>query len=71
MIAIEFQTHIKDGVIEVPTEYRDQLVGTVKVIVLSQTPKKPQGIIAQLLAQPINDPLFTPLTRDEIYHGRA
>lgn len=63
MLVIEFQTHVKNGMIEVPAEYRDQLVGPVRVILLTQPPKQPRGIIAQLLEHPINDPSFTPLTR--------
>jgi hypothetical protein len=71
MIAIEFQTRVKDGMIEVPDEYRDQLVGAVRVIVLTQPPKQPRGIIAELLEHPIDDPAFVPLTREEIYRDRT
>ncbi len=70
MLAFEFQTHIKNGVIEVPAEYRDQLSGTVRIIILAPALQKPQGIIAQLLEHPIQDQYFTPLTRDEIYQER-
>lgn len=71
MIAFEFQTHIKNGIIEVPVEYRDQLPDTVRIIILAPTVQQPQGIIAQLLANPIQDEHFTPLTRDEIYQDRV
>jgi hypothetical protein len=71
MIAFEFQTHIKNEVIEVPAEYRDQLPETVRIIILAPTVQQPQGIIAQLLANPIQDKYFAPLTRDEIYHDRV
>jgi len=71
MIAIEFQTRVKDGMIEVPTEYRDQLIGAVRVIVLTQPPTLSGGIIAELLEHPINDPSFTPLPREEIYRDRT
>ncbi len=70
MLAFEFQTHIKNGVIEVPAEYRDQLSGTVRIIILAPTLQKPQGMIAQLLEHPIQDQHFTPLSRDEIYQER-
>jgi hypothetical protein len=40
MQAIEFQTHIKNGMIEIPEKYRQQVVSQqVRVIVLSE----PQG----------------------------
>jgi hypothetical protein len=70
MIAIEFQTTVKNGVIEVPEEYLEQLTDAVRVIILA--PEKPAGtgIIARLLADPIRDPNFVPMTRDKIYEGR-
>ena len=71
MIAIEFQTRVKDVVIEVPSEYRDQLVGAVRVIVLTQPLTPSRGIIAELLDHPIHDPSFTPLPREEIYRDRT
>ena len=71
MIAYEFQTNIKDGIIELPEEYRDQLKGIVRVTILAQPLKKQQRIIAKLLKNPIKDPSFTPLTRDEIYQDRG
>ncbi|MCX7706857.1 MAG: hypothetical protein N2204_02480 [Anaerolineae bacterium] len=36
MYGIEFQTIIKDGVIEVPPEYRERLAAKVRVILLSE-----------------------------------
>lgn len=71
MIAFEFQASVKDGVIEVPVEYRDQLPATVRIIIIASTAQQPQGIIAQLLENPIQDERFTPLTRDEVYGERA
>ncbi|HMQ51031.1 MAG TPA: hypothetical protein PKE64_12385 [Anaerolineae bacterium] len=70
MIAIEFQTSVKNGIIEIPEEYRDQVAGAVRVIVLRQPPKDQEGILARLLKNPIQDPSFKPLTRDEIYQDR-
>ena len=35
MYAVEFQTKIKDGMIEIPPEYRQKLAAEVRVIVLS------------------------------------
>ncbi|MCB0114657.1 MAG: hypothetical protein KDD84_11225 [Caldilineaceae bacterium] len=71
MIAVEFQTTVKNGVIEVPTEYREQLSDSVRVIILSRGKPGGTGIIARLLADPIRDPNFVPMTRDEIYEGRG
>lgn len=71
MIAVEFQTNIKDGTIEVPLQYRNAFTGSVRVIILSQETRRPSKIIHRLLQNPINDPTFTPLTRDEIYGERT
>ena len=71
MIAIEFQTNVKDGTIEVPAQYRTIFTGPVRVILLSQDTRRPSKIIHRLLEHPIEDPTFNPLTRDEIYNERA
>jgi hypothetical protein len=70
MFAIEFQARVKDGVIEIPHEYRDQLTESVRVIILASERPQGTGIIARLLAHPLHDPTFVPLTRDEIYQDR-
>ena len=67
MYAIEFQASIKDGLIEVPDEYRHRFRGSVRVIVLSQEVKPEVATIEHLLNNPIKAPNFTPLKRDEIY----
>ena len=67
MIAIEFQTHVKDGTIEVPEQYRDEVQGEVRVIILRTDRQKKSKIIERLLQQPLQDPSFRPLTRDELY----
>ena len=70
MIAVEFQTNIKDGSIEVPVQYRNAFTGTVRVIILAQETRRSSKIIHRLLENPINNPSFTPLTREEIYNDR-
>ncbi len=67
MIAIEFHTRIKDGAIEIPAEYLDQLSGSVRVIILRTEHQKTSKIIERVLREPIYDPTFTPLRRDDIY----
>ncbi len=70
MFAVEFQTHVRDGVIEVPAEYQNQVNGSVRVIVMTPDRAQHTGIIARLLAYPIQDDTFVPLTREEIYQER-
>ncbi len=71
MFAIEFQARVKDGLIEIPEEYRDRLTESVRVIILAPERSRGTGIIARLLDRPIQDPTFVPMTRDEIYDDRT
>ncbi|MBP6788519.1 MAG: hypothetical protein KA170_13075 [Candidatus Promineofilum sp.] len=78
MFAIEFESKIRDGVIEVPAEYRERLRresgdDTVRVIVLTGEaaeervrPEQPD-MLYQLLNSPIQAEGFRPLKRDEIH----
>lgn len=70
MYAIEFQTKVKDGSIEIPEEYRDQLKGSVRVIVLVEENTANFDMIEHLLANPLDVEGFKPLTREEIYEQR-
>jgi len=67
MHAIEFQTKVKDGSIAIPEEYRDQLKGSVRVILLAEESTEKFDMIEHLLANPLNVEGFKPLAREEIY----
>jgi hypothetical protein len=70
--AIEFQTNVQSGNIQIPETYRTALEGEIVKVVILKTQHKTAavGIIAQLLQQPI--PLTgKPLSRDEIYDRHA
>lgn len=71
MNAFEFQATPKNGHIEIPAEYQDKIVGTVRVIVLSSE-RRPAttNVIDQLLEHPLAVEGFVPLTREEIYERR-
>lgn len=68
MRAVEFSTSIRNGMIEVPEEYRRDLSDHVRVILLADE-KKLAGVnlIDLLLQDPIRIRDFHPLTREEIY----
>jgi hypothetical protein len=78
MFAIEFQSKIRNGIIEVPAEYRERLRrqsgdDTVRVIVLTGEaagehghPEQPD-ILYQLLNNPLQLKGFRPLKRDETH----
>ena len=66
--AIEFQATIHNGVIEVPAEYRDQVQGQVRVILLADAPGPWQpDLIGHLLDHPIELAEFQPFTREALY----
>jgi hypothetical protein len=49
MYAVEFQAKVKNGIIEIPARYRDQIKQMVRVIVLAEPDDKPSNLIDQLL----------------------
>jgi hypothetical protein len=68
MLAIEFQTTVKNGIIEIPRQYLRNLTDRVRVILLiEEAPQTTVNFIDQLLAHPIRVKDFRPLTREEIY----
>ena len=70
MYAVEFQTTIQDGKIEVPLEYRAQLGEQVRVILLAEgedPTAEAWDMIEHLLEHPIVAKEFRPLSREKIY----
>ena len=67
--AVEFQAIVKNGMIEIPREYRQRLSQRVRVIVLAEEERKaqPASLIDDLLLNPIKIEGFRPLTRDEAH----
>lgn len=68
MFAIEFQAIVKDGVIKIPEEYRDNFKDGVRVLLLTEEPlQRVSKLIDELLGTPIQLEAFQPFARDEIY----
>jgi hypothetical protein len=68
MRAVEFQVTIKDGLIEIPLEYRGQVRGRVRVILLAdEAPAGKVNMIDYLLAHPTKAQGFKPLTRRDAH----
>ncbi len=63
MYAIEFQAKVKNGTIEIPSQYRDKLSQTVKVVVLAEAEDKSNNLIDDLLETPLRIKGFKPLSR--------
>lgn len=71
MSVFEFQANPQNGSIEIPAEYKDKIVGTVHVIVLSQEKSISTGdMVDRLLEHPLEIENFAPLMRDEVYERR-
>ena len=62
---VEFQATVKNGIIEIPAQYRDQLKQRVRVIVLAEPDDKTGNLIDQLLETPLHVKGFKPLTRED------
>lgn len=68
MYAVEFQTTVQNGTIQIPHEYVQRIPSRVKVILLAAEERHPTtNLIDQLLANPLKIKNFKPLTRAEIY----
>ena len=68
MDTIEFQTEVKNGVIEIPGEYRKQLTKHVRVILLpGEKSVTSENFIEVLLAELCAWKDFCPLTREEAH----
>lgn len=81
MYAIEFLTKIKNGIIEIPQEYRKRLQqedadSDIRVILLTkerapvEQPDTDKDFIEYLLSNPLQVSNFSPLNRDEL-HARS
>lgn len=68
MLSVAFQTDVEEGIIRIPTEYRQEFHNRVTVILLRDEPvAQEDDIIGELLVQPIQVKDFRPLSRAEIY----
>jgi len=68
METVEFQATVKDGVIEIPSEYREGLSARVRVILLpEESEEAATDFIGRLLAHPIRRKGFRLLSRGEAH----
>lgn len=69
MKTFEFQTSIKDGIIEIPELYKADLSAQshVHVIVIPKLQSQPTSFLHYFLDHPIVASSFTPLKREDIY----
>ena len=69
MSTIEFEAEVRNGVIEIPLEYRDLIGKSVRVTLSSDSPETQPSvtIIDQWLASPIRIADFKPLSREQAH----
>lgn len=66
MSSIEFETTVRDGIIEIPPEYRGRVIGRVNVRMEPAVPHRPApNLIDELISRPLRIPGFRPLSREE------
>lgn len=73
MSTITFTSSIKNGVIEIPEEYRQKIgdLGPVEVTIINKKETAKTGIIAELIENPIIVDEFQPLTREEAHERQS
>jgi hypothetical protein len=68
MMTVQFQTKIKDGVIQVPKKYQGKFDNRVRVILRAESKKTARAnFLDQLMANPVKVKNFKRLTREQIY----
>ena len=71
MFSVEFQTNVKNVVIEIPNEYKQELDNnSVRVIIIRKQKTSTTGMIARLMSNPLEVKDFTPLTREETHERK-
>ncbi|MBI3244866.1 MAG: hypothetical protein HYZ49_21515 [Chloroflexi bacterium] len=68
MNAVEFRAKVKNGMIEIPQEYKEHFKSLVRVILLADDSQASGvNLIDQLLANPLRVKGFQPLKREAVY----
>ena len=71
METVQFKTRIKNGVIEIPKKYQGKFKDSVRVIIVTESPKtKAINYLDELMSHPLKVKGFRPLTREEA-HARS
>ena len=66
MQTAEFETEIRDGIIEIPLSLRGRFQHRIRVRLIEDTPASlDETILDRWIKSPIEIPGFTPLSRDE------
>ncbi|HLP46610.1 MAG TPA: hypothetical protein VK469_11710 [Candidatus Kapabacteria bacterium] len=66
MLAVEFETHVKNGMIQIPEKYREMAEGLLKIIILKQEQKT---IVSSRNKCPHLKKLLTQIRRKNIFQA--
>jgi len=67
MQTLTFKATVKNGMIRIPQEYRNQLPERVKIVVFPEKQQYGEDTVKRLLAEPLRVSNFKPLAREEIH----
>jgi len=68
MQSVEFQTTVRNGIIEIPPEWRGSFKNRVRVILQAEETSAPaKNLIDQLLASLVRLKTFRPIPREELH----
>ena len=68
MVTVQFQTKVKNGVIQIPRKYRGKFHDDVRVILRAEGKKiSSVNYIDKLMTNPVKVKNFQRLTREQIY----
>lgn len=68
MVTVQFETKVKNGVIQIPKKYQGKFNDNVRVILKVEAKKTAaNNYLDQLMANPVKVKNFKHLTREQIY----
>ena len=68
MQSVEFQTTVRNGISEIPPEWRGSFKNRVRVILQAEENSAPaKNLSDQLLARPVRLKTFRPIPREELH----
>ena len=70
MHILKFEASVRNGLIQIPDKYREQIPERVKIILFPKERRAQEDYVTWLLDHPLQAPGFRPLSREEI-HERA
>lgn len=74
MSIVKFEATVDNGSIVIPTKFRNKIKGKVEVVISTKkliSEREEKDFLQEMIENPIYDPDFVRLTRDEIYDRKG